>query len=158
MGGAGQSAPDATWVCPNSWSLLCPLSRSQGSSSFRMVVLPRQAVLAGLPQLHSGIHTCVVLCFPTCDPLAGEVGDEEEKEPLPSLDVFLSRYTSEDNASFQEIMEVAKEKSHARHAWLYQAEEEFEKVFGNISTFFWDGVPGPQVQGAFLTLPSPHVL
>nr|XP_020016301.1 protein DGCR14 isoform X3 [Castor canadensis] len=57
----------------------------------------------------------------------GEVGEEEEKEPLPSLDVFLSRYTSEDNASFQEIMEVAKEKSRARHAWLYQAEEEFEK-------------------------------
>ncbi|EPY80501.1 protein DGCR14-like protein [Camelus ferus] len=57
----------------------------------------------------------------------GEAGEEEEKEPLPSLDVFLSRYTSEDNASFQEIMEVAKEKSRARHAWLYQAEEAFEK-------------------------------
>nr|KAF6403327.1 ess-2 splicing factor-like protein [Molossus molossus] len=57
----------------------------------------------------------------------GEAGEEEEKEPLPSLDVFLSQYTSEDNASFQEIMEVAKEKSRARHAWLYQAEEEFEK-------------------------------
>nr|XP_006248698.1 splicing factor ESS-2 homolog isoform X2 [Rattus norvegicus] len=78
---------------------------------------------------------------------AGEAGEEEEKEPLPSLDVFLSRYTSEDNASFQEIMEVAKEKSHARHAWLYQAEEEFEKValeLENKGTFFWDGVPGPQ--------------
>ncbi|PNI90364.1 ESS2 isoform 2 [Pan troglodytes] len=57
----------------------------------------------------------------------GEAGEEEEKELLPSLDVFLSRYTSEDNASFQEIMEVAKERSRARHAWLYQAEEEFEK-------------------------------
>ncbi|KAM4827742.1 splicing factor ESS-2 homolog [Thomomys bottae] len=57
----------------------------------------------------------------------GEAIEEEEKEPLPSLDVFLSRYTSEDNASFQEIMEVAKEKNRARHAWLYQAEEEFEK-------------------------------
>ncbi|XP_075390281.1 splicing factor ESS-2 homolog isoform X2 [Tenrec ecaudatus] len=57
----------------------------------------------------------------------GEAMEEEEKEPLPSLDVFLSCCTSEDNASFQEIMEVAKEKSRARHAWLYQAEEEFEK-------------------------------
>ncbi|XP_037679566.1 splicing factor ESS-2 homolog isoform X2 [Choloepus didactylus] len=57
----------------------------------------------------------------------GDAGEEEGKEPLPSLDVFLSRYTSEDNASFQEVMEVAKEKSRARHAWLYQAEEEFEK-------------------------------
>lgn len=62
-------------------------------------------------------------------PRAGEAGEEEGKEPLPSLDVFLSRCTSEDNASFQEIMEVAKEKSRARHAWLYQAEEEFEKVW-----------------------------
>lgn len=102
------------------------------------------------------------MCFPTCDLLAGEAGEEEEKEPLPSLDVFLSQYTSEDNASFQEIMEVAKEKSHARHAWLYQAEEEFEKValeLENKGTFFWDGVPGPQVQdlGASLTLLSPHV-
>ncbi|XP_058512765.1 splicing factor ESS-2 homolog isoform X1 [Ochotona princeps] len=59
---------------------------------------------------------------------AGEAAEEEEeKEPLPSLDVFLSRYTSEDNASFQDIMEVAKEKNRARHAWLYQAEEEFKK-------------------------------
>ena len=43
-------------------------------------------------------------------------------------------------------MEVAKEKSHARHAWLYQAEEEFEKVvpeFENMGTFFGDGVPRP---------------
>ncbi|XP_053443491.1 splicing factor ESS-2 homolog isoform X1 [Nycticebus coucang] len=58
---------------------------------------------------------------------AGEAGEEGKEEPLPGLDIFLSRYTSEDNASFQEIMEVAKEKSRARHAWLYQAEEEFEK-------------------------------
>ncbi|KAM6155711.1 LOW QUALITY PROTEIN: splicing factor ESS-2 homolog [Rhynchocyon petersi] len=56
-----------------------------------------------------------------------ETGEEEEKEPLPSLDVFLSRYTSEDNAYFQEIMEVAKEKGQARYTWLYQAKEEFEK-------------------------------
>lgn len=59
----------------------------------------------------------------------GDMAEEEEteKESLPNLDAFLSRYTSEDNASFQEIMEVAKEKNRARHAWLYQAEEEFEK-------------------------------
>lgn len=109
---------------------------------------------------YNGNHA---VCGIMCDPLAGEVRDEEEKEPLPSLDVFLSRYTSEDNASFQEIMEVAKEKSHARHAWLYQAEEEFEKVsldFENIGIFFWDGVPGSQAQGlgAFLTLLPPMLL
>ncbi|ELK15547.1 Protein DGCR14 [Pteropus alecto] len=77
----------------------------------------------------------------------GEAGEEEEKEPLPSLDVFLSRYTSEDNASFQEIMEVAKEKNRARHAWLYQAEEEFEKVFLGA------GVPSVERQKDNLTLP-----
>uniref|UniRef100_A0A2K6GQS5 Ess-2 splicing factor homolog n=1 Tax=Propithecus coquereli TaxID=379532 RepID=A0A2K6GQS5_PROCO len=44
----------------------------------------------------------------------GEAGEEEEKELLPSLDVFLSRCTSEDNASFQEIMEVAEEESEKR--------------------------------------------
>lgn len=102
----------------------------------------------------------IVLCVVLCAPRAGEAGEEEEKEPLPSLDVFLSRYTSEDNASFQEIMEVAKEKSHARHAWLYQAEEEFEKVAlesEDMGTIFGDGAPGPQVQslGACLTLLSP---
>uniref|UniRef100_F6PX95 Ess-2 splicing factor homolog n=1 Tax=Bos taurus TaxID=9913 RepID=F6PX95_BOVIN len=57
----------------------------------------------------------------------GEAAEEAAAEPLPSLDVFLSRHTSEDNASFREIMEVAKERGRARHAWLYQAEEEFEK-------------------------------
>lgn len=63
-------------------------------------------------------------------PWTGEAAEEEAAEPLPSLDVFLSRYTSEDNASFREIMEVAKERGRVRHAWLYQAEEEFEKVPG----------------------------
>ena len=52
---------------------------------------------------------------------------DEKQEPLPTLDVYLSHYTSEDNAVFQKIMEVAKGKSHAHHIWLYQAEEEFEK-------------------------------
>ncbi|XP_060051025.1 splicing factor ESS-2 homolog isoform X2 [Erinaceus europaeus] len=79
------------------------------------------------PEVHTG--SGVVGSKPRPQGRGLEEGEaaEEEKEPLPSLDVFLSRYTSEDNASFQEIMEVAKEKSRARHAWLYQAEEEFEK-------------------------------
>ncbi|KAK2495931.1 hypothetical protein MC885_000082 [Smutsia gigantea] len=52
----------------------------------------------------------------------GEAG-EEKKEPLPSLDVFLSRYTSEINASFQEIMEPqAIESSQAGvETWKYRA-------------------------------------
>ena len=74
-------------------------------------------------------------------PHAGESVKEEEEAALPSLDVFLSRYTSEDNASFQEFMEVAKEKSRARHAWLYQAEGEFEN-------------PSPDLAGLGITLSS----
>lgn len=84
---------------------------------------------AGVHSFFSGPRRYVL--GPWSVPRAGEPAEEEEEEekgPLPSLDVFLSRYTSEDNASFQEIMEVAKEKSRARHAWLYQAEEEQEKV------------------------------
>ncbi|PIK40969.1 hypothetical protein BSL78_22182 [Apostichopus japonicus] len=50
-----------------------------------------------------------------------------------SLDKYLSKHTSEDNASFVEIMEVAQEKVRQKHAWLYeavkkQAEEQDEKL------------------------------
>ncbi|EMP40255.1 Protein DGCR14 [Chelonia mydas] len=55
----------------------------------------------------------------------GEVEKEQSKDTLPSLDSFLTKHTSEDNASFEQIMEVAKEKEKARHSWLYEAEEEF---------------------------------
>uniref|UniRef100_A0A452I137 Uncharacterized protein n=1 Tax=Gopherus agassizii TaxID=38772 RepID=A0A452I137_9SAUR len=55
----------------------------------------------------------------------GEVEKEQSKDTLPSLDSFLIKHTSEDNASFEQIMEVAKEKEKARHSWLYEAEEEF---------------------------------
>lgn len=83
--------------------------------------MARQRV-PGTERTHSGVHAVA--------PWTGEAAEEAAAEPLPSLDVFLSRYTSEDNASFREIMEVAKERGRARHAWLYQAEEEFEKVPG----------------------------
>uniref|UniRef100_A0A8D0L3L2 Ess-2 splicing factor homolog n=1 Tax=Sphenodon punctatus TaxID=8508 RepID=A0A8D0L3L2_SPHPU len=54
----------------------------------------------------------------------GETEKEEKSYALPCLDSFLAKNTSEDNASFEQIMEVAKEKEKARHAWLYEAEEE----------------------------------
>ncbi|KAJ7309649.1 hypothetical protein JRQ81_007706 [Phrynocephalus forsythii] len=54
----------------------------------------------------------------------GEAEKEESKDALPSLDTFLAKHTSEDNASFEQIMDVAEEKERARHAWLYEAEEE----------------------------------
>uniref|UniRef100_A0A6I8NW55 Ess-2 splicing factor homolog n=1 Tax=Ornithorhynchus anatinus TaxID=9258 RepID=A0A6I8NW55_ORNAN len=54
----------------------------------------------------------------------GEAEKEGSKDTLPSLDAFLARHTSEDNASFEQIMEVAKEKEKSRHSWLYDAEAE----------------------------------
>ncbi|KAM4050142.1 splicing factor ESS-2 homolog [Anomaloglossus baeobatrachus] len=61
----------------------------------------------------------------------GEEGDgektEEGAEELPSLDNFLAKHTSEDNASFEQIMEVAKEKERAKNSWLYEAEEEYKQ-------------------------------
>uniref|UniRef100_A0A3B3V150 Ess-2 splicing factor homolog n=1 Tax=Poecilia latipinna TaxID=48699 RepID=A0A3B3V150_9TELE len=50
----------------------------------------------------------------------------EEKE-LPSLDRFLAKNTSEDNASFEQIMDLAKDKEKLKHAWLYEAEAEFKQ-------------------------------
>lgn len=54
--------------------------------------------------------------------------DKAEKE-LPSLDRFLARNTSEDNASFEQIMDLAEDKERMRHSWLYEAEAEFKQVF-----------------------------
>ncbi|KAM5192586.1 splicing factor ESS-2 homolog isoform 1-T1 [Mantella aurantiaca] len=54
---------------------------------------------------------------------------EEETRELPGLDNFLAKHTSEDNASFEQIMEVAKEKEKARNSWLYEAEEEYKQRF-----------------------------
>ncbi|XP_071766473.1 splicing factor ESS-2 homolog isoform X1 [Centroberyx gerrardi] len=53
-------------------------------------------------------------------------GDKEERE-LPCLDRFLSKNTSEDNASFEQIMVLAEDKEKLRHAWLYEAEAEFKQ-------------------------------
>ena len=59
--------------------------------------------------------------------LLGEA-EKDDKDALPSLDSFLAKHTSEDNASFEQIMEVAKEKEKVKHAWLYSAEEEYAQV------------------------------
>ncbi|MBN3287016.1 ESS2 factor, partial [Polyodon spathula] len=56
----------------------------------------------------------------------GKEKDQEEKE-LPCLDSFLAKNTSEDNASFEQIMDLAEVKERARHAWLYEAESEFKQ-------------------------------
>ncbi|KYO25483.1 protein DGCR14 [Alligator mississippiensis] len=79
------------------------------------------------PEVHPGTAPSL-LNKPKVGIKAAEEGDaekEEGKDVLPSLDSFLAKHTSEDNASFEQIMEVAKEKEKAKHAWLYKAEEEF---------------------------------
>lgn len=63
-----------------------------------------------------------------CGISAGEKDGEKEEKELPCLDKFLAKNTSEDNASFEQIMELAKDKEKLRHAWLYEAEEEFKQV------------------------------
>ncbi|KAJ8393929.1 hypothetical protein AAFF_G00054620 [Aldrovandia affinis] len=54
-------------------------------------------------------------------------GEEQEEKPLPCLDQFLAKTTSEDNASFEQIMELAADKEKLRHAWLYDAETEYNQ-------------------------------
>lgn len=54
--------------------------------------------------------------------------DAKEEKELPCLDRFLAKNTSEDNASFEHIMDLAKDKEKLRHSWLYEAEAEFKEV------------------------------
>ncbi|XP_016431937.1 protein DGCR14-like isoform X2 [Sinocyclocheilus rhinocerous] len=57
----------------------------------------------------------------------GKDAEKTEEKDLPSLDRFLAKNTSEDNASFEQIMELAEDKDKLRHAWLYEAENEFKE-------------------------------
>ena len=52
----------------------------------------------------------------------------EAKKPRPedhSLDKFLSKFESEDDASFSDIMEKTRVQHRAKHAWLYEKEREY---------------------------------
>lgn len=53
--------------------------------------------------------------------------DDKEAKELPSLDRFLAKNTSEDNASFEQIMDLAEDKEKLKHSWLYEAENEFRQ-------------------------------
>ena len=49
-----------------------------------------------------------------------------EDQTLPqSLDQFLTKYESEDDASFKEMLVMSKEMNHQKHAWLHAKEQEY---------------------------------
>ena len=51
-----------------------------------------------------------------------------EKTGDLSLDQYLAKTTSEDNASFVEILKEGEKRHRDKHAWLYDKEEEQSKV------------------------------
>lgn len=51
---------------------------------------------------------------------------ESELHPNLTLDQFLMKNTSEDNASFEKIMEATRKKHREKHAWLYEKQLELE--------------------------------
>ena len=74
--------------------------------------------------------TLTTLCERALKHLPPFVFAEKSEADLP-LDKFLSKVTSEDNASFAEIMKESDEKRKLKHAWLYEQEEEKKKVSYN---------------------------
>ena len=52
-----------------------------------------------------------------------------EKQPQDhSLDSYLAKNTSEDNASFNDMMVENEKKHRQKHAWLYENEVSLEQV------------------------------
>lgn len=66
-------------------------------------------------------------------PFANEEGDNEainrkrRKKNEETVTSYLNKYTSEDNASFEELAKVTREREDARRPWIYKAEEEHNK-------------------------------
>lgn len=50
--------------------------------------------------------------------------DSKKEESDLTLDRFLSKNTSEDNASFEQIMDTSIQKHREKYQWLYEKEEE----------------------------------
>ncbi|XP_069136281.1 splicing factor ESS-2 homolog [Argopecten irradians] len=82
------------------------------------------------------------------DPLPSSAPKEKD---LASLDRYLAKNTSEDNASFAEILEETKKKEREKHAWLYENEkdrttEESERLA--LPTIEQQAIEGPPQAGA----------
>lgn len=56
-------------------------------------------------------------------PANTDTKEKDTTEPTTGLDAYLSIHTSEDNASFEEMMIEAEKKLRLKYAWLYEAEE-----------------------------------
>ena len=57
-----------------------------------------------------------------------EEAPDAKKQQRPedyTLDKFFSKFESEDDASFSDIMEKAKAQRRAKHAWVYEKEQEY---------------------------------
>uniref|UniRef100_F1L2C9 ES2-like protein n=1 Tax=Ascaris suum TaxID=6253 RepID=F1L2C9_ASCSU len=64
--------------------------------------------------------------------LCNRMGDNEAKkekkeEDKMTVDSYLNKYTSEDNASFEELAALHLKKERIRNAWMYEAEERHNK-------------------------------
>lgn len=68
------------------------------------------------------------------DEESGKIGEEdisntkdEKGNDNLTLDRFLAKNTSEDNASFEKIMEVTRAKHREKHAWLFEQQQELHQ-------------------------------
>ena len=50
--------------------------------------------------------------------------DNKNKQESSSLNGFLYKNTSEDNASFEKLMELTRKKQHEKYAWLFEKQKE----------------------------------
>lgn len=53
--------------------------------------------------------------------------EKDKNKSELSVDKFLARNTSEDNASFSDIMKISDQKHREKHGWLYDKEKEHEE-------------------------------
>ncbi|XP_005102187.1 splicing factor ESS-2 homolog [Aplysia californica] len=60
----------------------------------------------------------------TSEDVSEEVPEEEMETPKMKLDSFLARNTSEDSASFSELLKESERKRQLKYEWLFQKEKE----------------------------------
>lgn len=69
--------------------------------------------------------------------------DKKKKKPNPeelSVDAYMNKFTSEDNASFEELAAVEIEKERAKKGWIYEAERKHNEEMVCISKFACESV------------------